>query len=105
MPYYLILLLGGGVILTIGDLVFKQWVVSRSNYLYIIGLLVYLLGLNFLAQSYKYEDIAVALVIFIVFNVVTLSIVGVVFYHEVLTPFEIIGILLGMVAIIFLEIK
>jgi len=67
MNYFPILLLFiGGVILTAGDLVMKKWVISPNLYLYISGLLIYLVGMMFLVKTYKYENIAVASLIFVI---------------------------------------
>ncbi len=99
----IILLFAGGVILTLGDILMKKWVNTSSVYFYLIGLLVYLIGLNFLAVSFRYKNIAVASTILVVFNVITLSIVSWFYFRETLTTYQIIGILLGLSSIFFLE--
>ena len=106
MPAYLPLglLFVGGVILTAGDLVMKKWVVSNSLYTFIFGIFIYMLGMLFLAYSFKYENIAVASTIFVIFNVITLSIFSWLYFKETLTPFQIIGIIIGLVSVIFLEL-
>jgi len=63
-----------------------------------------MIGLLFLAQSFKYKNIAVASTIFVIVNVITLSIVSWLYFKETLTPFQIIGIILGLSSIIFLEL-
>jgi multidrug transporter EmrE-like cation transporter len=100
----LILLLIGGIILTLGDLFMKKWVNTNSTLFYIVGLAVYLVGLNFLAHSFKYKNIAVASVIFVIFNVVTLSLVSYFYFKETLSPLQIIGICVGITSIIILEL-
>lgn len=104
MDIAFILLLIGGIILTIGDIVMKKWVTNNNYVFYIVGLIVYLIGLNFLAQSFKYKNIAVASVIFVIFNVVTLSLVSWLYFKETLSLFQIIGIVLGICSVIILEI-
>lgn len=99
-----ILLAIGGIILTLGDIFMKKWVSTKSYVFYFIGLAIYLVGLNFLAQSFKFKNIAVASVIFVIFNVVTLSIVSWFYFKETLSTMQIIGIILGITAIIFLEL-
>jgi len=101
----IILLLAGGVIVTIGDIAMKKWVVSNLASFYLIGMIIYIIGLNFLAQSFKYKNIAVASVIFIIFNVVTLSIVSWLYFKEPLSIPNIIGIVLGIVAVAFMELS
>ena len=105
MNYFPILLLFiGGVILTAGDLVMKKWVISPNLYLYVIGLLIYLVGLMFLVKTYKYENIAVASLIFVIFNIVTLLIFSWFYFKEPLSTMQIIGLFLGIVSITLLEI-
>jgi multidrug transporter EmrE-like cation transporter len=104
MAIAIILLLIGGIILTAGDILMKEWVVTNKYLFYFIGLAVYLIGLNFLAQSFKFKNIAVASVIFVIFNVVTLSLVSWLYFKETLSPMQIIGMALGIAAIIVLEL-
>jgi len=106
MPHYLpfIILFVGGSILTIGDIVMKKWVINSSIPLFIAGLGIYLVGLIFLAISFKYKNIAVASTIFVIFNITTLSIVSWFCFKETLTTFQFVGIALGISSIIFLEL-
>lgn len=98
------LLAGGGLILTIGDIFMKKWVITNNIYIYIIGMVFYLLGLNYLAFSFKYKNIAVASVIFVLFNIITLSIVSWFYFKEKLSGLEIGGMILGIAAIIMFEL-
>jgi len=99
-----ILLAIGGLIVTAGDLFMKEWVITNKPYIYLIGMVVYLAGMNFLAFSFKYKNIAVASVIFILINVISLLVFSYFYFHEKLSGLEITGILLGIVAIIMLEL-
>ena len=101
----MILLLAGGIILTVGDFLMKKWVNTNSYLFYIIGMAVYLIGLNFLAQSFKFENIAVASVIFVIFNVVTLSLVSWFYFKETLSNLQIAGIVVGLIAVVLLELS
>ena len=82
----------------------KKWVVANNYYFYVAGLIIYLVGLNFLAQSFKFENIVVASVIFVLFNVITLSIISWFYFKETLSLYQISGIILGIFAVIILEI-
>ncbi len=105
MNYFPILLLFiGGLILTAGDLVMKKWVITPHFYLYIIGLLIYMIGMMFLVETYKYENIAVASLIFIIFNIITLLIFSWFYFKEPLSLMKIVGLLLGIISITLLEI-
>ena len=100
----LVILFLGGVVLTIGDIVMKEWVVCSKTYLYIMGLAIYLVGLMFLAQSFKYKNIAVASMVIVIFNVVTLSIISWLVFKESLSFPQIIGLVLGVASVSLLEL-
>lgn len=103
--YPFMLLLTGGIILTAGDLFMKQWVNSNRRLFYIIGLAIYLVGLLFLAQSFKHKNIAVASVIFVLFNVITLAIVSWLYFKEGFSGWQIAGVLLGLASVVILELS
>lgn len=100
----LALLAAGGIVLTIGDLFMKEWVITNKSWIYIVGIIIYIIGLNFLAFSFKYKNIAVATVIFVLINIITLLTFSYFYFHEKLTGLEIGGILLGIAAIVMLEL-
>lgn len=100
----LLILFIGGLILTFGDIIMKKWVVSNSSLTYIQGMMLYLVGLNFLAYSFRQKDIAVASVIFIVFNVVTLAIAGKILFDENLSTVKIISMVLALSSIVVMEV-
>ncbi len=101
LPFLLLFI--GGSVLTVGDIVMKKWVMDNSPFIFVAGLLIYLVGLIFLVLSYKYTNIAVASIILEIFNIVTLLIVSWFYFHETLNIYQCIGILLGISAIFFLE--
>jgi len=103
MNIAIILLFAGGLILTVGDVFMKKWINTSSYLFYFIGIAIYLAGLNFLAQSFKFKNIAVASVIFVIFNVATLSIVSWFYFKETLSPMQITGIVIGIISIVVLE--
>lgn len=100
----LIILATGGIVLTVGDLFMKKWVVSNSAWIYFLGMIFYVIGLNFLAFSFKYKNIAVASVIFVLINIITLLIFSYFYFKEKMGTFEFVGIILGIVAIVMLEL-
>jgi len=100
-----IILAAGGLILTLGDVLMKKWVVSSNNWVYLGGLSIWIIGLNFLAMSFKYKNIAVASTILVLINVIALAIVSWLVFEEKLTLHEMVGIVVGLIAIIILELK
>ena len=100
----LILTIVAGLILTVGNIVLKKWVANDyRTYYYIAGLTLYFVSMNLLALSYKYEDVAVASMIMIIFNIVTLTLIGYFIFHENITIYEFTGLALGITAILLLE--
>jgi len=57
-----------------------------------------------LAFSFKYKNIGIASLIFSLSNVITLTLFGWIYYKDILTLNQIIGIILGIIAVIFLEL-
>jgi multidrug transporter EmrE-like cation transporter len=99
----LILVLIGGLILTIGDVFMKQWSLNNNWPTFTLGMLIWVMGLICLAFSFKSKNIAVASLIFSLSNVVFLTLLSWLYYKEPLTTYQILGMILGTSAIIFLE--
>ncbi len=102
----LAILFFGGLILTVGDIVFKTWVEKGALYSfsYGIGILLYLIGSMLLVESYKYDvNIVAAGIIQVLFNTLILVAFTYFYFHEPLTPTQIIGIALGVVAIYLIQ--
>ena len=77
-----------GIVLTIGDLIFKSWAVKGMGYslLYVFGVITYLAGSLLLVESYKYDvNIVVAGIIQILLNTVILVVFTYFYFHEPLT--------------------
>ena len=72
--------------------------------MYVLGLAVYLVGLMFLVQSFKFENIAVASTIFVILNITTLLLVSWFYFDEKLSLVQLSGIALAFVAILLLEL-
>ena len=100
----LILLFIGGLILTLGDILMKKWVILHQMSWYVWGLLLYFIALNFLAQSFRTENIAVASLILILVNVITLSIVNWLYFKEPLNSYQMVGMVLGLASVTLLEL-
>lgn len=98
------MLFGGGIILTIGDIIATEWVrVEGGLFLYLLTMVFYVIGMAILIKSYEREDIPVASVIMVVFNVIILTIVGVTIFQEEITISKVVGILLGFISLMLLE--
>ncbi len=95
----------GAIFDTFGDLFMKNWVASNSKMYFVFGMLFYVVGLSFLAFSFTFKNIVVASVLFLIFNVVLLSLVNWLFYSEPLSTKEIGGLCLGLMAVVLFEFK
>ena len=65
----------GSISLTVGDVFMRKWVADDSYGNFSIGFMCYLLGMLFLAFSFKYKNIAIASMLLVLFNIITLLIV------------------------------
>lgn len=102
-PFFpFLLLLGGGVLLTMGDIVAKAWVQTNRPALFAGVLAFYLPGLLCLVWSFHYKNIAVASLLLILCNVLTLTLWSWWAYGETPGRLETAGLLLGLVAVMLL---
>ncbi len=101
----LVLLVLGGLTLTSGDIFFKYWLEHHSSHLYIAGFVCYAAGLFFLIESYRFENIAVASAMLILFNLLTLTLVTWLYFHEPPNTLALVGLALGAVAVVLLELS
>lgn len=101
---HLFLLFIGGTILTLGDIIFKYWIENNNWKFFLAGLLAYIIGMLFLIATFKTKNIAVASVIFILFNIATLTIASYIIFKEPLSSLQTIGLLVGLVAVVILEL-
>ncbi len=97
-----LILFVSGLVLTVGDLVFKSWVTKGMGYsfLYVFGVIAYLIGSLLLVESYKHDvNIVVAGIVQILLNTIILVIFTYFYFHEPLTAKQIIGIILAVISL------
>ncbi len=88
----------------VGDIFFKKWAVDSRNVLLYGGLLIYFIGTIFWAVSLKYEYLSKAISIFTVLNLIIIVLVGVLYFKEDLSLINKIGIGLGILSVVLIEI-
>jgi len=88
----------------IGDVFFKQWSTNQKLWSLLIGLAIYAIGTIFWAISIKYELLSSAISIFTVLNLISVVLIGVLFFKESLSPVNYLGIVLGVMSIVLLEL-
>ncbi len=101
----LIVLALGALVDTFGDIFMKMWLSSKSLFHLALGIFLYACGMVFLVLSYKYESIAVASVIFVILNIGMLLIASWIVFKEPISGLQLVGLGLGLIAIIILEIS
>jgi multidrug transporter EmrE-like cation transporter len=95
----------GGILLTVGDIIMKEWVQTENSLYFLVGLAFYIISLICLAFTFREKNIAVASLMLIIFNVVILSIVSWLFFNEPLSLRQFLGLGLGIAAIIMMELS
>lgn len=91
MHYGILLIFIAGLLLTVGDLILRSWVGNPDVWrLYVFGVIFYFIALNFLARSYRFENIAIASVIMEVFNMVTYLAISYWKYGDTISRLEVV---------------
>lgn len=88
----------------IGDVFFKKWALENKNQLLILGLIIYFIGTFFWAISLKYEFLSKAISVFTILNLIIIVLVGLIYFKEGLSLINKIGIGLGILSVILIEI-
>ena len=99
----LLLITIAGCIITAGDLVQKQWVHTGKTWLFWAGIAIWTFGSLGLAYSFRYKNMAVASMIYILVNILTLTAVSWFLYGEKLDTKQMIGMALALAAVSLLE--
>ncbi len=89
----------------IADIFLKKWSLGNNTYLLIIGLSAYFIGTVFWAISLKYEFLSRAISIFTILNFCAVVIVGLLIFKEDISSINKIGIGIGIISIILIEIR
>ncbi len=87
----------------IADIFFKKWALENRNMLLFFGLGFYFAGTVFWAFSLKYDLLSRAVSIFTVLNFIVVVLVGVLVFKEDLSLINKIGIGLGVVSVVLME--
>ena len=88
----------------VGDILFKKWSLDSRQALLYLGLLIYFIGTIFWAFSLRYEYISKAISVFTVLNLIIISLVGVLYFNEHLSLLNKIGLGLGILSVILIEL-
>lgn len=100
-----LLLVGGAVVLeAIADVLFKRWSLENRPFLLLLGLAIYFIGTVAWAYSLKHEQLSKAIIVFTVLNVILVLIAGIVLFDEQLSFANKVGVLLGIVSVVLVQL-
>lgn len=97
-------IVASGVFLTAGDIVMRFFLASHRASLCGGAFVLYMCGIGAMMMSFFGKDIAVASVLAVVVNAVTLLLVNALYFHEPLSGMGYVGIGVACVAICILEL-
>ena len=100
----LLLILIAVIIESVADILLKKWSIQNKNILLIIGLGIYFIGTLFWAFSLKYDYLSKAISMFTILNLIIIILVGVLFFKENISLINKVGIGLGIISVILMEI-
>ena len=101
----LILIIIGATIEVFADIFFKLWNDNKGeNYLIFAGMFLYSIGTGCWVLSLRYESFTKSGVIFLLLNIILISLAGVFFFKEDISTINKIGIIVGVISIIMVEI-
>ncbi len=92
-----------GCLLTVGDICQKESTLRHSTILFIAGICIWTLSTVILAYSYAFRNMAVATLLYVIFNILTLLIISWLWYNEPLNIKSLLGMTMGLLAIYLLE--
>lgn len=98
------LLIASALFEVFADVLFKKWALENKTLVLIIGLVAYGIGTIFWAFSLRYETLSKASVIFAIIALIMLIGVGVLYFDERLTFWNKIGIVMGLISVVLLQI-
>jgi len=102
--YFLIIILAAAALEVVADILFKKWSMNGRVILLAAGIGLYIIGTVAWAFSLKFELLSKAISIFTILNLIAVAIAGFVIFKEDLSLTNKIGFVLGIVAIVLIEI-
>lgn len=105
MPYLGPILIFIAVLFEVAaDVLFKKWALEDSKLMLSAGLGLYFIGTVIWAYSLKHDELSKAIIVFVVFNLILAVLAGVYIFGESLTTVQKVGIALGILSVVLLEL-
>ena len=98
-----------GIGLSLGDVLMNHWADNGSRFsgqlffIYLLALIIYGASLTLYAYQLKTTQLSIATIIPVLINVAIVFTVSTFFLHEKINAYQLIGISLALVAIVFLS--
>lgn len=89
--------------MTCADFFAKKWSDAEKWNSYALAFAFYFVALNVFLFSLKSKNVAIATAILVTFNTVSLVLLSHFYFHEKITPVQMVGLALSVVAVILLE--
>jgi len=103
-PFYLFI--SSVVVLDLAAvLLAKLWSIHRSPWFMVGSVVCFaLIGVSF-PLSLKFEGMALANIMWVAFSAIVIALIGYFFFKEVIAPIQIVGILIIVVGLVFVNLK
>lgn len=99
----LLLLVLGGTFITIGDIWMKKWSLEEGAVFYVFAMISYVIGLALFAMTLRSQNLAIASLILVTANNITLILVSYFYFKDKFTLLQVVGIILSLIAVVLLE--
>ncbi len=89
---------------TVADVLFKKWSIENKSTILWGGLALYFIGTLIWAYSLKFDYLSKAITVFTVLNLIAVITVGILFFNESLSLINKVGIGLGILSVLLLNL-
>lgn len=103
-PLFFILIALAVAFEVVADVLFKKWAMENRGQLLAIGLALYFIGTVFWAISLRHDLLSRAVTVFTVVNLLAVVLAGVLIFGEQLTLLQKVGVGLGIISVLLLEL-
>ncbi len=102
--YFAMLIILAVILETVADILFKMSYLQSKASLLWIGVGLYTIGTIVWAFSLKFEHLSKAITIFSILNLIAVVLVGVLFFKEDISMINKIGIGLGIISVVLMQL-
>lgn len=102
--YFLLLISGAVAFEVIADALFRSWSLDGKSAFFWIGIGFYTVGTFIWAYSLKFDLLSKAISVFTITNLIAVVLVGLLYFKENLSMPNKIGIVLGVLSVILLQL-